>query len=296
MYSEDLFRCQYLEMPPSWDTARPNPGLPTRPRTRVALPQQIDDMSETGNSNETEKAANTPDVSALSPRAELEAFFCSSVVEGVKEQICDIGSRMWQRGYVDGNGGNLVVRVGKDLAVCTPTLVSKGFMKPKDLCLVDFSGTQLAGERGRTSEILMHLQIMARQPRAVATVHCHPPYATAFGLTGTELPTRLVSEFELFVSAAIAPYRTPGTPELGRTIANLVDNHNTILMANHGAVAWSHNDVEDAYFKVEILETYCRTVLAAWQLNRPLSELSPLQVRELLKVKDSLGIPDRRHS
>ena len=58
----------------------------------------------------------------------------------------------------------------------------------------------------------------------------------------------------------IAPYRTPGTPEMGKLVADLVDQHNTILMANHGVVSWSHDNVEDAYFKMEILEAYCRTV------------------------------------
>ena len=95
----------------------------------------------------------------------------------LKEQICEIGRRLWQRAYVDGNGGNIAIRVGEDIALCTPTLVSKGFMKPEDMCLVDFEGNQLAGVKKRTSEILMHLQIMKRQPKAVATCHCHPPYA-----------------------------------------------------------------------------------------------------------------------
>jgi L-fuculose-phosphate aldolase len=86
-----------------------------------------------------------------------------------------MGQRLWQREYVDGNGGNLAIRVGDGVALCTPTLVSKGFMKPEDLCLVDFTGKQLLGSKPRTSEILMHLQIMQRQPKAMASVHCHPP-------------------------------------------------------------------------------------------------------------------------
>lgn len=59
---------------------------------------------------------------------------------------------------MDGNGGNIAIKVGEDIAICTPTLVSKGFMKPEDMCLVDFEGNQLAGVKRRTSEILMHLR------------------------------------------------------------------------------------------------------------------------------------------
>jgi len=233
-------------------------------------------------------------VTARSSKADLEAFFNSPAIHELKLQICDIGRRLWQRAYVDGNGGNIAIRVGEDVVLCTPTLISKGFMKPEDLCLVDLEGNQLAGTKKRTSEILMHLQIMKRQPRAVASVHCHPPYSTAFAVAGVEPPTCMIPEFEVFASVATAPYRTPGTPEMGQLVADLVDKHNTILMANHGVVSWSHNNVEDAYFKMEILEAYCRTVLVASQLGKPVQTMTAPQLQDLLKIKQSLGIPDPR--
>ena len=233
-------------------------------------------------------------VTSRSSKPELEAFFNSPQVHDLKLQICEIGRRLWQRAYVDGNGGNIAIRVGEDIVLCTPTLVSKGFMKPEDMCLVDLDGNQLAGTKKRTSEILMHLQMMKRQPRAVASVHCHPPYSTAFAVAGVEPPTCMIPEFEVFASVAMAPYRTPGTPEMGQLVADLVDKHNTILMANHGVVAWSHNNVEDAYFKMEILEAYCRTVLVASQLGKPVQTMTSAQLQDLLKIKQNLGIPDPR--
>src|SRR5215831_16441047 len=235
-------------------------------------------------------------VTSKSPKSEIDAYFNSPKLNALKAQICDVGRRLWQREYVDGNGGNIAIRVGEDIALCTPTLVSKGFMKPEDMCLVDLEGNQLCSGNGkkRTSEILMHLQIMKRQPRAVATVHCHPPYSTGFAVAGIEPPTCMIPEYEVFSSVAIAPYRTPGTPEMGKLVADLVDKHNTILMANHGVVAWSHNNLEDAYFKMEILEAYCRTVLVAAQLGKPANTMTPAQLQDLLKIKHSLGIPDPR--
>lgn len=244
---------------------------------------------------ETGPAAPPKRLSSKSPKAELDALFNSPYAYGVKQQICDVGRRMWQREYVDGNGGNIAVRVGDDLAICTPTLVSKGFMQPEDLCLVDFDGNQLAGTKARTSEILMHLQMMARQPKAVATVHCHPPYATGFAVVGIEPPTCMIPEYEVFASVALAPYRTPGTPEMGKLVADLVDQHNTILMANHGVVSWSPKSVEEAYFKMEILEAYCRTVLVTTQLGKPPNTFTPQQMQDLLRIKKSLDIPDPRY-
>ncbi|HTD87522.1 MAG TPA: class II aldolase/adducin family protein [Candidatus Binatia bacterium] len=234
-------------------------------------------------------------ISSKSSKAELDAFFRTPEIQQLKAEICEVGSRLWQRAYVDGNGGNIAVRVGDDVALCTPTLVSKGFMKPEDICLVDVEGTQFCGNKKRTSEILMHLEIMKRQPRAVATVHCHPPHATAFAVAGVEPPSCMIPEIEVFIGRVpIAPYRTPGTPEMGKLVADLVEHHNTVLMGNHGAVAWSHVSVEDAYFKMEILEAYCRTVWVASQLGQPLKTFTPQQLQDLLKIKQTLGIPDPR--
>jgi len=129
----------------------------------------------------------------------------------------------------------------------------------------------------------------------VATVHCHPPHATAFAVAGIEPPTCMIPEIEVFIGKVpIAPYRTPGTPEMGKLVSDLVEHHNTILMANHGVVSWSHMGVEDAYFKMEIIEAYCRTVVVASQLGGTLKTFSQTHLQDLLKIKQTLGIPDPR--
>ena len=232
-----------------------------------------------------------------SSQEEINAWFNSPEMLVHKLVICDIGRRMWERGYCDGNGGNISIRVSRDFALCTPTLISKGFMKPDHLCLVDMEGNQKAGASKRTSEVLMHLQIMKRQPRAVAVTHCHPPHATAFAVAGVEPPTCILPEQELMIGKVpLAPYHTPGTPEMGKLVADLVEHHNTILMGNHGAVSWSHLGAEDAYWKMEILESFCRTVWVASQLGAPLKKMTGEQVRDLLIIKQKLGIPDPRIS
>jgi L-fuculose-phosphate aldolase len=258
-------------------------------------PKGVQRATPTVTASSNGSAVAPASVTSKSSKTEIEAYFNSPAIHELKLQICDMGRRLWEREYVDGNGGNIAIKIGEDIALCTPTLVSKGFMKPQDLCIVDMEGNQLAGIKKRTSEILMHLQIMKRQPRAVATVHCHPPYSTGFAVAGVEPPTCMIPEYEVFSSVAMAPYRTPGTPEMGKLVADLVDKHNTVLMANHGVVTWSHLNVEDAYFKMEILEAYCRTVLVAHQLGKPVNTMTPTQLQDLLKIKQSLGIPDPRH-
>jgi L-fuculose-phosphate aldolase len=271
-------------------------GVSSLPADAILTPSARDLLREFENNGarpDSNKSDSPPSVSASSSK--LETFFNSPEVHALKLQICEVGRRLWSRAYVDGNGGNIAIRVAEGMAICTPTLVSKGFMKPEDMCLVDLDGNQLAGQKKRTSEILMHLQIMKRQARAVATVHCHPPHATAFAVAGVEPPTCMIPEIEVFIGKVpIAPYRTPGTPEMGKLVADLSDQHNTILMANHGVVSWSHVSVEDAYFKMEIIEAYCRTVVVAAQLGTPLKTFSQTHLQDLLKIKQTLGIPDPR--
>jgi L-fuculose-phosphate aldolase len=233
-------------------------------------------------------------LNSKSSKAELEAFFSSAYAQDLKLQICEMGHRLWKRAYVDGNGGNMAIRVGEDIAICTPTLVSKGSLKPEDMCLVDFEGNQICGTRKRTSEILMHLQMMKRQPKAVATCHCQPPYATAFAVAGIAPPTCMLPEYEVFCAVGVAPYRTPGSPEMGKLVADLTDQYNTILMANHGVVTWSHNNIEEAYWRMEIIEAYCRTIVVAGQLGKPINTFTGPQMKELLNIKQSLGFVDPR--
>ena len=264
------------------------------PSDAILTPSARDLLREFENNGARPNSSKASALSQSAAPSKMEAFFNSPEIHALKLQICEIGRRLWSRAYVDGNGGNIAIRVGEGLALCTPTLVSKGYMKPEDLCLVDLEGNQLAGTKKRTSEILMHLQIMKRQARAVATVHCHPPHATAFAVAGVEPPTCMIPDIEVFIGKVpIAPYRTPGTPEMGKLVADLSDHHNTILMANHGVVSWSHVSVEDAYFKMEIIEAYCRTVVVAAQLG-PLKTFSQTHLQDLLKIKQTLGIPDPR--
>lgn len=142
---------------------------------------------------------------------QVEAFFASPALEALKLDICDIGRRLWQRAYVDGNGGNISVRVARNLVLCTPTLVSKGFMKPEDIALVDLSGTMVAGAKRRTSELLMHLAIYEAQPKAQACVHAHPPTATGYAVCGLQPPSCMIPEMEIFIGqVGLAPYLTRG--------------------------------------------------------------------------------------
>lgn len=211
----------------------------------------------------------------------------------LKEQICEIGRRVYDKGFAAANDGNISIRVGENEVLCSPTMICKGFMKPEDICAVDLDGNQIAGQRKRTSEILLHLTIMKHRPDVKAVVHCHPPHATAFAVAGEAIPQCVLPEVEVFMGEVpIAPYQTPGGQEFADTVAPFLTATNTIILKNHGTVSFG-KDLEDAYWKTEILDAYCRILLLAKQLG-PIDYFSQNETVELLELKKRLGFDDPR--
>ncbi len=227
------------------------------------------------------------------PEEPLE-IFTSPEANALKEEILRVGKKLWERQYVDGNGGNISVRVSPHYVLCTPTLCSKGDLCMEDLSLVDLDNYQICGDRPQTSEILLHLEIYKAVPAAKAVIHCHPPYATAHAVAGVVPQGNLIPEQEVFIGpVALAPYETPGTRAFAKTVLPYVKDHNTILLANHGIVCWADTATHAEWY-VEVVDTYCKTVMIASQLRPKLNEIPPDKIVDLLAIKKKLGLPDPR--
>ncbi|MEO8376932.1 MAG: class II aldolase/adducin family protein [Candidatus Sumerlaeota bacterium] len=207
--------------------------------------------------------------------------------------LCEVGRRVWQKNFIASNDGNFSFRIAENAVLCTPTMISKGFMKPEDMVIVDLQGNQIGGSRKATSEIKIHLFIYQRRPDVYSVVHVHPPHATAFAVTQRELPKCVLPEIELFLGEIpLAPYATTGTWEFARSIAPWVENHDAFLLTNHGAVTVGL-DPYDAYYKMETLDQYCRILLLAAQAG-DWNRIDFAGMKDLLRVKEKLGVPDPR--
>ena len=256
-------------------------------QTWVQLTEQEREALQTGKENLRE--------AGFEGSSPSEAAYCHEA-EILRAEIVEVGRKLWERQYVDGNGGNISARLGSKYLLCTPTMMCKRDMTPADLCLSDLEGSILAGDRLRTSELLLHLEIYKANPRARAIVHCHPPYATAFAMTGSAPPIGLISEYEASIGpAAVAPYETPGTQAFAKTVLPFVEEHNTILLANHGIVCWA-DTVSHAEWLVETFETYCKSYLIALEIGKPLQFIPKGKIEEILAVKRRVGLPDARNS
>src|SRR6478609_2637711 len=204
-----------------------------------------------------------------------------------KEMICEIGRRLYARGFAAANDGNITYRLNDKEILCTPTMVSKGFLKPEDICKVDYDGKQLAGTRKRTSEVLLHLAVYKNRPDVHAVVHCHPPHATVFAVAHEPIPKCILPEVEVFLGEVpVARYETPGGQKFADTILPYLKDCNTIILANHGTVTFGPT-LEKAYWNSEIIDAYCNILILAKQLGR-VNYFSEGKTRELLEFKKKL--------
>lgn len=209
------------------------------------------------------------------------------------DQICQIGKRLYDRGFAAANDGNISIRLPENRFLCTPTMHSKGFMTPDDLCVVDFDGQQISGRKRRSSEIKLHLEIYRHRSDINSVVHCHPPHATAFAVAGQAIPQCVLPEVEIFLGEVpVAKYETPGSPAFSQTIVPFVNDCNVIVLANHGTVSFGET-AELAFWYTDILDAYCRVLMLANQLGG-INQISDEKCKELLEYKQEWGYSDLR--
>jgi L-fuculose-phosphate aldolase len=197
-----------------------------------------------------------------------------------RREIARFGKMLYDRGYVAATDGNLSVRLDEDRILATPTSMSKGFLRPADMVIVDSEGQLLAGRHKVSSEIAMHLLIYKLRPDIHGIVHAHPPTATGFAAAGIALNKPLVCEVVIGLgSIPLARYGTPGTPELSETLAPLIPQYDAILMSNHGVVAYA-DTLHHAYMKMETVEHFAQIALVTHLLGRQ----QPLEGQDLEKL------------
>jgi len=172
------------------------------------------------------------------------------------------------RGLIAGQDGNLSVRLSPTRALVTPSGLIKGLLSPSDMVEVDLSGRKLRGRRNPTSELDLHLRILARRPDVGAVVHAHPPTATGFAVAGEGFEKFVLPEIILlFGRVPLVPYGTTGTPELGDQVEPYIDRHDGLLLANHGAVTVGPT-LDAAWIRMESLEHAARILFTARALGR----------------------------
>lgn len=206
-----------------------------------------------------------------------------------KKQIVEIGKRIYQRGYVASNDGNISMRLSQNKILITPTGVSKGFMRTNDLIVLDINGSVVEGKRKQSSEADMHLQIYKSRPDVMSICHTHPTYATGFAVAGIPLDKMVLPEVIIVLGAIpLVEYGTTGTNELYGKISKYVKDYDAFLLANHGVVTVGKTLLE-AYHKMETVEHAAKIQFIARQLGK-VNTLSRKQSNQLIEFREKFGI------
>jgi L-fuculose-phosphate aldolase len=210
-------------------------------------------------------------------------------LQQARADIIHVGRRMYERGYVASNDGNISVRLSEDRILVTVTGVSKGFLTPEQLVVIDYDGKVVSGRGKQSSEIKMHLMVYQERPDVRAVTHAHPPTATGFAVAGIPLAECMLPEVIVGLgSIPIAEYGTPGTMELVEPIRKYVKDYDAFLLENHGALTIGPN-VINAYHKMETMEHFAKIALVARLLGR-VNTLGREDVDKLLNLRKNFGV------
>ena len=186
-------------------------------------------------------------------------------IDEIKDQICDVCQKLWQLGWVAANDGNVSVRLDDGTFLATPTGMSKSFITPDKLLRIDASGNILEGAEGLrpSSEIKMHMRCYEKRDDVRAVVHAHPPTATGFAVAHRPMDMyNMIEDVAAIGAVPLTPYGTPSTTEVPDAIEPYLNEHDVMLLENHGALAVG-SDVITAYYRMESLELWAKITLNA---------------------------------
>ena len=210
----------------------------------------------------------------------------------IKKEICEVGHKLWLKGFVAANDGNISVKISENEYYCTPTGVSKGSLTPDMIIKVDKDGNKLEGKLNPSSEIKMHMRVYRERPDVTAVVHAHPPVATAFTVADIDLDQYILPEAVLTIGdVPTCDYGTPSTMEIPDSLDPYIQNHDAFLLRNHGALTVGCN-LNKAFFVMEEVEFNAVICKHAMDLGA-VHEISNDQLRKLMDLRKKMNLPGR---
>ena len=210
----------------------------------------------------------------------------------IKKEICEVGHKIYNDGFVAANDGNISVKVSDNEYYCTPTGVSKGDLTPDMIIRIDGKGNKIEGRLNPSSDIKMHLRVYQERPDVNAVVHAHPPVATAFTVAGVPLDKYILPEAVLTIGfVPTCEYGTPSTMEIPDSLMPYIQNHDAFLLKNHGALTVG-NTLKKAFFTMEEVEFNAKICKYAMELGK-VEEIPCDQLEKLMELRKKMRIPGK---
>lgn len=206
----------------------------------------------------------------------------------LREQICELGRSIFDRGLTHGSTGNVSARCD-DGWLLTPTGSSLGRLDPGRLSKLNWSGTHLSGDPP-SKESFLHLAMYQRRQRDQAIIHLHSTHSVAVsvlqGLDPENLLPPLTAYYVMRIGTLpLVPYYAPGDMALAEAVRDYADRHHALLLANHGPVV-SGTSLASAADAVEELEATAKLyLLLLGQSVRPLTSAQVADIKRRIPAR-----------
>lgn len=203
-----------------------------------------------------------------------------------KELINDLinyGKLAGIKNLTPGITGNLSCRYGNNVII-TKSSTANGDLNDDDFTVIDYSGNVVSGGGKPSSEKFLHLEFYKMRSDINCIFHVHPIYLSTLASCGISLTEPVMPEnIFYFGEIPLSDYAVPGSFELVNKTAKFFDNHDVVMMANHGVVIGG-KDVRDTYMKLELAESYAQVVFNCKLLGGA-KLLTNCQVEEIIALK-----------
>lgn len=203
-----------------------------------------------------------------------------------KQMILKCGAMLDMKNMSPATSGNISVRVGDNIYI-SATETALGDLCMNDIVQLDIDANKISKGKNPSSEKNMHCAIYKKRPDINAIIHCHSPYASAFAVCHEPINQPIISEsIFYFGEIPVAPYALPGSEQLAQNAAQLFENHDAVLLANHGIIIGA-KDLKTAYYLCETAETVAQIFINARILGGA-KELSSNDVEEIHNLRNSI--------
>jgi L-fuculose-phosphate aldolase len=210
----------------------------------------------------------------------------------LRQQLCDIGRMLYERGFIGAADGNLAVRLDPERLLVTPSGELKGFMTPESMVVTDLAGQPLDGGRPST-EIQMHVAVFEERPDIHAVVHAHPPHSVAFSIAGVSMARCVIPEIVVTIGMVpTVPYATPGTEELPHSIREPIRGADAVILERHGSITVG-SELWDAFRVLDMVEHASHITHLAATLGTEVKVLNRDQVDRLMRSRREMGMPGK---
>jgi len=201
----------------------------------------------------------------------------------LRDEICELGRSIFERGLTHGSTGNISARCG-DGWLLTPTGSNLGRLDPARLSKLDWNGKLISGDPP-SKESFLHLAMYQERVRSQAVVHLHSTHSVAVsvleGLDPDDLLPPLTAYYVMRIGTLpLVPYYAPGDMALAEAVRRYAGKHHAVMLANHGPVV-AGTSLAAASDAVEELEATAKLHLMLQ--GQRVRALTPEQVADIRK-------------